>query len=63
MHVTLDIDECTLSIDDCVDGATCMNTAGSFTCTCPPGYSGDGRASRKGCFGMSMYFKECRRRQ
>ena len=48
------MDECTEGTDDCVDDATCMNTVGSFTCTCPPGYSGDGRASGNGCFGMSM---------
>ena len=53
------MDECTEGTDDCVDDATCMNTAGSFTCLCPPGYSGDGRASGNGCSGMSMHFKEC----
>ena len=53
------MDECAIDSDDCVDGATCMNTAGSFTCTCPPGFSGDGRASGNGCSGMSMHFKEC----
>jgi hypothetical protein len=36
-------DECALGIDDCDDNATCADTAGSFTCTCNPGYGGDGR--------------------
>ena len=43
-----DIDECTMGTDDCVDGATCVNTVDGFTCTCPPGFSGDGRASPDG---------------
>lgn len=37
-----DIDECALDLDDCHANATCSNTPGSFTCTCVPGYSGDG---------------------
>ena len=52
--IFLDVDECTEGTDDCVDGATCMNTDGSFTCTCPHGYSGDGRANRNGCLGMRL---------
>ena len=47
------MDECTIDSDDCVDGATCVNTAGSFTCSCPPGFNGDGRASGNGCLGMT----------
>uniref|UniRef100_A0A0G4I9M8 EGF-like domain-containing protein n=1 Tax=Chromera velia CCMP2878 TaxID=1169474 RepID=A0A0G4I9M8_9ALVE len=40
---TADIDECTTSVDNCdIGGATCTNTAGTFTCACNSGYSGDG---------------------
>ena len=37
----LDIDECTGDTDNCTDG--CVNTEGSYYCTCPGGYelSGD----------------------
>ena len=37
-----DVDECSSSNDGCHEHATCDNTEGSFTCTCQPGYSGDG---------------------
>ncbi|XP_071954313.1 cubilin homolog [Antedon mediterranea] len=35
-----DIDECSDSTDKCVNGATCVNTQGSYTCTCVHGYAG-----------------------
>ena len=40
----LDIDECAMNTDNCDDTfAECANTqAGSFTCTCIAGYTGDG---------------------
>ena len=56
LYSRVDVDECTIDSDDCVDGATCVNTAGSFTCSCPPGFNGDGRASDVGCSGKTNYF-------
>lgn len=37
-----DVDECSSNNGGCHEHATCDNTEGSFTCTCQPGYSGDG---------------------
>ena len=37
-----DMDECATNNGGCSAGASCINSAGSFTCTCLPGYSGDG---------------------
>ena len=36
-----DIDECSQG-SPCDSNATCVNNAGSFTCTCNSGYSGNG---------------------
>ncbi len=42
-HSISDIEECDDNLDNCAeDNAECTNTIGSFTCTCDPGYSGDG---------------------
>ncbi|WP_441292513.1 FG-GAP-like repeat-containing protein [Sorangium sp. KYC3313] len=37
-----DVDECAAATANCDVNATCTNTAGSFTCACNVGYSGDG---------------------
>ena len=39
----LDINECNNGYHDCSENASCVNTPGSFKCTCKPGYTGDGR--------------------
>ena len=46
-----DIDECTNGSDNCDAKAVCTNTHGSFTCTCQPGYAGNG----VNCTGMYWY--------
>lgn len=38
-----DIQECSLRLDDCSEVASCVNTEGSFRCTCLQGYQGDGK--------------------
>ncbi|MBU1218553.1 hypothetical protein KKF34_04020 [Myxococcota bacterium] len=40
--VCSDINECTEGTHTCDTNASCINNTGSFTCTCNPGYSGDG---------------------
>ena len=43
MHLNpADIDECLLDSHSCDRNAMCMNTDGSFTCSCSPGTTGDG---------------------
>ena len=37
-----DIDECGTQPDICHYDATCTNTDGSYSCSCNPGFSGDG---------------------
>ena len=52
----IEIDECAEGTDNCDDNnATCDNVpAGSFTCTCNEGYSGDGVIC-EGVYTESLY--------
>ena len=43
--VFLDVDECT---DSCHENADCVNSVGSFQCTCQNGYTGDGNTNCSG---------------
>lgn len=38
----LDIDECDIGTYSCSDVSDCINTKGSYSCTCKQGYEGDG---------------------
>ena len=42
VYLVPDIDECS-SENDCDVNAKCLNTMGSFKCSCKQGYQGDGR--------------------
>ncbi|KAI3463314.1 hypothetical protein Pfo_019977 [Paulownia fortunei] len=45
-----DIDECAATItNSCDSNSICTNTPGSFNCSCPHGYYGDGRRDGRGC--------------
>ena len=52
----VDIDECTDNTDMCADNANCTNSAGSYSCDCNAGYSGDGFT----CFGMLTLIADIR---
>ena len=39
----LDLDECTTNSHTCDVNAVCQNTAGSHTCSCKAGYTGNGK--------------------
>ena len=40
--VLADYDECKLGLNNCHEDATCRDEDRGFTCTCNPGYIGDG---------------------
>lgn len=40
-----DVDECMLDMHDCHENATCVNTDGGFNCSCPRGFTGNGRTT------------------
>ena len=50
-----DIDECA-GEHDCNVLADCADTEGSYTCTCNTGYTGDGKSSCVGKYGL---FSHC----
>ena len=39
----IDTDECSASIPVCAVNASCQNLQGSYSCSCKPGFSGDGK--------------------
>ncbi|RMX40979.1 hypothetical protein pdam_00014857 [Pocillopora damicornis] len=40
---TEDTDECSASVHVCAVNASCQNLQGSYSCSCKPGFSGDGK--------------------
>ncbi|XP_019410274.1 PREDICTED: sushi, von Willebrand factor type A, EGF and pentraxin domain-containing protein 1, partial [Crocodylus porosus] len=42
----LDVDECAVG-SDCDEHASCLNTNGSYVCTCIPPYTGDGKKCKE----------------
>ena len=40
--ISSDVDECSAGTDNCAAEATCIDTDGSYTCTCNTGYTGNG---------------------
>ena len=48
----LDINECSTKAHNCDANAFCSNFAGSYNCTCSPGYNGSGTL----CTGKSYHY-------
>ena len=48
-----DFDECEIDdLNNCHENAQCTDTVGSYTCSCNPGYTGDG----VNCTSKMLYF-------
>ena len=43
VHIFSDIDECAAGTFSCHADAECINSEGSYSCSCKHGYSGDGK--------------------
>lgn len=46
--VLIDVDECVDNPTACHINAVCLNTEGSYICSCKPGFQGDGKNNCKG---------------
>ena len=53
-----EVDECQISTHNCSDNATCINTEGSFNCSCKPGYRGNGYNCSGRCLQVSSLSKK-----
>lgn len=47
INCTLNINECARGIHDCDPNAKCIDQVGSFTCTCPAGFQGNGHTCKR----------------
>ena len=53
-----DVDECTIDDHKCHLEAACINTAGSYNCSCKPGFEGDGYNCKRKC-SLTYQLSEC----
>ena len=42
LSIASDFDECSLEPSPCDENADCINSDGSFSCSCKQGFTGDG---------------------
>ena len=50
-----DLDECAEN-DACAVNEVCVNTVGSYTCSCAPGYSGEAGSCQGNCISLFFLF-------
>ncbi len=59
-----DVDECAdTSLNTCASNAMCVNSPGSFACSCPPGFVGDPTVDCQGENGKINSFISCRQHE
>lgn len=58
LHYIADVNECAFGLHRCHALAYCLNSVGSYKCSCPKGYEGNGEDCQGTCM-LYLNLKSC----